>query len=94
MLVTYSIYLHYTIHQLEYTENFFFERVLICSYKETSFLRISNYLHEVVSIKELLLLHNIIVLKSSQDILQGVSKLDHLIKYSQFQIYKDPDLRK
>lgn len=30
----------------------------------------------------------IVKLKSSQDILQGLSKLDYLIKYSVFQVYK------
>ena len=39
----------------------------------------------------LLLGYAIIILKSPQDILQGVNKLDYLLKVSVFQIYKDTD---
>ena len=34
----------------------------------------------------------LIVFKSSKDVLQGISKLDYLIKVSCFQMYKDKNL--
>ena len=35
----------------------------------------------------------LLYMKSTDDILQGISKLDYLLKVSIFQIYKDPKLR-
>lgn len=34
----------------------------------------------------------ILLIKKQQDVLQGVSKLDYLLKVSVFQKYKNPDL--
>jgi len=45
-------------------------------------------------IAQTLICFTIIKLKSSQDILQGISKLDYLLKVSIFQVYKDKTLRK
>ena len=36
----------------------------------------------------------LIKVKSSQDILQGINKLDYLLKVSVFQKYKDPEAEK
>ena len=41
----------------------------------------------------LLMCISLIYIKGSQDILQGVSKLDNLLLVSVFQRYKDPSLR-
>ena len=35
----------------------------------------------------------IIFLKPDEDILQGVNKLDYLVKVSNFQVYRDPELQ-
>jgi len=39
-----------------------------------------------------LMVMSLLYLKSSQDILQGISKLDYLLKVSVFQLYKDKEL--
>lgn len=46
----------------------------------------------IAFVAQILLSFTIIKVKSSRDILQGVNKLDHLLKVSVFQVYKNYDL--
>ena len=47
----------------------------------------------VFMLNDVFICYSIIFLKSPQDVIQGISKLDYLLKVSVFQIYKDPNLR-
>lgn len=51
--------------------------------------RIVIIISNVFQLEYLLLIYNVVHIKSTQDILQGLNKLDYFIKYSYFQIYKD-----
>lgn len=48
---------------------------------------------DILMLNDVLLCFAIIKVKSSDDMIQGISKLDYLLKVSVFQIYKDPNLR-
>lgn len=48
---------------------------------------------QVIMLPLILFCMAIILAKSKQDILQGLNKLDYLLKVSVFQVYKDADLR-
>ena len=48
----------------------------------------------IFQIPSLLIICNTIFVKKSSDILQGISKLDYLLKVSYFQRYKDPEKEK
>ena len=53
-----------------------------------------DVLRKIFCIPDILLCFSIILIKSSTDCLQGISKLDYLIKVSVFQVYKNENLRR
>ena len=50
-----------------------------------------NLFSEKINVFDFLNIVNILYVKSTEDVLQGISKLDYLLKVSVFQIYKNPD---
>ena len=67
-------------YMCQWTHNWFITRLMVLCY----------FLQYMFFIPSLLTAFVIIRVKSSEDILQGISKLDYLLKVSIFQIYKDP----
>mmetsp|Transcript_24850 Transcript_24850/g.38662 ORF Transcript_24850/g.38662 Transcript_24850/m.38662 type:complete len:142 (+) Transcript_24850:800-1225(+) len=54
---------------------------------------IINLFEEVLQVTSLFMVINLAVFKKSDDVLQGISKLDYLLKASIFQQYKDKSLK-
>lgn len=46
--------------------------------------RLLTVVTDILQLDDMLLMYNTVIIRSSKDILQGLSKLDHLIKYSVF----------
>jgi len=74
-------------------------QAVACSILESAQLSYILYitddvLRKIFCIPDILLCFSIILIKSSTDCLQGISKLDYLIKVSVFQVYKNENLRR
>ena len=87
--LVYSIFDMFVLTEREFDDS---DRILIVHCPEKNrFLQITilRVPFEILSLNNILLCLVIVLLKSSQDILQGVNKLDYFLKVSIFQIFKD-----
>ena len=76
-----------TIEGATFESNYFFWTVAFCNNKQIFFIRVKlalKFICQVIQLEELALLSNIILLKSVKDLLQGLNKLDVLLKVSVF----------
>lgn len=92
IIVNYRVYVRVIFNK----EFYYYTIDDICesdTFYATSFSSILFFYSNVFMLNDVLLCFAIIKVKSPQDVIQGISKLDYLLKVSVFQIYKDPKLR-